>query len=68
MNLSWKRKNVSELKKLIFALNTLTLEKLIKQHEERGWEVISEVKEHGNGLAVVAKYPLKSKGDNVVNR
>lgn len=56
---SWRNNRPRQLKKVVYAINEHNLKKLIKDHEERGWSVGSDVKEHGYGVGclMICKKP-----------
>lgn len=46
----WKRSHPKQLKKVVYAINEVNLNKIVADHEGRGWIRASENKEHGYGL------------------
>lgn len=46
----WKEQQPKQLKKVVYALNLTRINKVIKDHEGRGWIKASEIKPHGYGL------------------
>jgi hypothetical protein len=59
---SWKR-SPRELKKVVYALDEHTINKIIKDHEDRGWVKSSEVKEYIYGLGCLMIYENRRKKD-----
>jgi hypothetical protein len=59
---SWRKPNFQP-KKIVYGMSISNVEKLIKQHESRGWEIASEIKKHGYGYGCLMKLPVK-KGVN----
>lgn len=47
---SWRNTHRRPLKKVVYALTDHGMNKLIQDHENRGWERGSEVKEYGYGF------------------
>jgi hypothetical protein len=47
---SWKNDRPQQLKKIVYAMNASKLNKLVADHEDRGWIRASENKKHGYGL------------------
>jgi hypothetical protein len=56
---SWKYDRPRELKKIAYALTESTLNKVIEDHESRGWTKASEVKKHGYGVGCLMIWPIK---------
>jgi hypothetical protein len=50
MGRDWVYGRPKELKKPVYAMNAVNLQKLIAKNEERGWKLASEIKKHGYGL------------------
>jgi len=36
--------------KILYALTETKLERLVRVHEERGWQLVGEIKPHGRGF------------------
>lgn len=47
---SWKKDKPKQLKKIVYALSESNLKKVVGEHESRGWEKISDVKEYKQGV------------------
>jgi|GEM_PF-4785381 len=61
---TWKKSNFQP-KKVVFGMTIRMVEKLIKQHEIRGWEIVSEIKKHGYGYGCLMVYKLPNmRGEN----
>lgn len=46
----WRDQQPRQLKKVVYAINKPNINKLIKDHEDRGWIKASDIKEYGYGL------------------
>lgn len=46
----WRDVQPRKLKKVVYGINESNIKKVIKSHEDRGWEQASEIKEYGYGL------------------
>lgn len=61
---SWRKTNFQP-KKIVYGMSISNVEKLIKQHESRGWEIDSEIKKHGYGYGCLMVYKLPNmRGEN----
>jgi hypothetical protein len=56
---SWKDYKDRQLKKIVYALDDHTINRLIKDHEDRGWIRGSEVKEYRYGLGCLMIFKSK---------
>ncbi|OCA84454.1 hypothetical protein A8F94_17300 [Bacillus sp. FJAT-27225] len=61
MGYSWKQAHPRILKKIVYGMNTHSINLVIKSHEDRGWIRSSEIKEYGYGLGILMEYPLPGK-------
>jgi hypothetical protein len=57
---SWKTDRPRQLRKVAYALTKSTLNKVIEDHENRGWTKASEVKPHGYGLGCLMIWNKRS--------
>lgn len=53
----WREKQPRVLKKVVYGLTQPNLEKVIRSHENRGWELASEIKEYRYGFGVLMIIP-----------
>jgi hypothetical protein len=53
---SWRDYPPRQLKKIVYALDDHKINKLIEDHENRGWAKASEVKEYNYGLGCLMIY------------
>lgn len=58
---SWKQARPKQLRKIVYALTPSRLEELIESHEDRGWILASEIKEHGYGLGCLMIHERSTK-------
>ncbi len=58
---TWKNSRPKTLRKVVYALTEIGLNKNIVAHEERGWKQASEVKEYQYGIGVLMEFPIKNK-------
>jgi hypothetical protein len=60
---SWRKAKPRQLKKIVYALNDNTINKIIKDHEDRGWKKASEVKDYIYGLGCLMIYEHRREKD-----
>jgi hypothetical protein len=59
---SW-RSAPRQLKKIVYALDNHTINKIIVDHENRGWTKASEIKEYVYGLGCLMTYEYRREKD-----
>lgn len=57
--MAWKEAQPRLLKKVVYALSESRLEKLVVQHEKRGWKRASEIRDYQNGIGILMEFPPK---------
>lgn len=53
---SWKQSHPRQLKKIVYGLTDSAIKKVIEEHESRGWEQASEIKDYNYGLGCLMKW------------
>lgn len=57
---SWKSVHPRQLRKIVFGLTESSIQKVIEEHEKRGWKMSGEIKKHGYGLGCLMIWSSES--------